>query len=103
MGSGLSYHTPRQLEDKTGASEKFDAWLTEAVCHADIAEREARLVRWASAPAARRAHPREDHLIPLMVAAGAAGADLGHTIYSERVPLWHFRSSSFQFGPSLRA
>ena len=31
------------------------------------------------APAARECHPREEHLIPLMVAAGAAGTDRGRT------------------------
>jgi aromatic ring-opening dioxygenase catalytic subunit (LigB family) len=37
--------------------------------------REERLVAWAKAPAARLAHPREEHLLPLMVVVGAAGAD----------------------------
>jgi len=32
---------------------------------------------WAEAPAGRACHPREEHLLPLMVAAGAAGSDLG--------------------------
>jgi aromatic ring-opening dioxygenase catalytic subunit (LigB family) len=31
------------------------------------------------------AHPREEHLLPLMVAAGAAGEDVGQRIYSERL------------------
>ena len=39
--------------------------------------RDAALVYWSKAPAARLAHPREEHLLPLMVMAGAAGADLG--------------------------
>ena len=36
-----------------------------------------RLTAWASAPGARGAHPREEHLLPLMVIAGAAGGP-GH-------------------------
>jgi aromatic ring-opening dioxygenase catalytic subunit (LigB family) len=34
-------------------------------------------VAWTEGPQARRAHPREDHLIPLMVAVGAAQDDMG--------------------------
>ena len=45
-------------------------------------ERDQRLAAWASAPSARAAHPREEHLLPLMVIAGAAGADRGRTAYS---------------------
>ena len=37
----------------------------------------------ANAPAARLAHPREDHLIPLMVAVGAAEHDAATCVYHE--------------------
>lgn len=103
VGSGLSYHNLRRLVDTAGVSEQFDAWLTDAVCDPDPASRANKLSRWTEAPAARACHPREDHLIPLMVAAGAAGADVGHKIYSERMSNWKFRTSSFQFGSSLTA
>ena len=50
---------------------------------------------------AREAHPREDHLLPLLVVAGAAGADSGERLTSPRpipcaslhIPVW--QSSSF--------
>jgi aromatic ring-opening dioxygenase catalytic subunit (LigB family) len=107
VGSGYSYHNLRRFNDTTGVSEPFDAWLKDAVCDPEPASREGKLLRWEQAPNARLCHPREEHLIPLMVAAGAAGADVGHTIYSERMPMWNFRSSSFQFGhgrlPSTRS
>jgi aromatic ring-opening dioxygenase catalytic subunit (LigB family) len=35
------------------------------------------LVNWEMAPYARPAQPYEDHLMPLMVVAGAAGTDAG--------------------------
>jgi aromatic ring-opening dioxygenase catalytic subunit (LigB family) len=86
VGSGLSYHNlPAMLSqdpEHLAAARAFDAWLTEAV-EADPGERERRLVAWAAAPGARASHPREDHLLPLMVAAGAAGADPGRRDYAD--------------------
>ena len=35
-----------------------------------------------TAPAARAVHPREEHLLPLMVIAGAAGDDRGRVAYA---------------------
>jgi aromatic ring-opening dioxygenase catalytic subunit (LigB family) len=78
VGSGLSYHNMRGFGGGGGpASIAFEQWLTSAVSEPNIATRTSRLLAWEQAPAARLSHPREDHLIPLMVAAGAAGADLG--------------------------
>ena len=98
VGSGLSYHNLRQIPDRTGASEVFDTWLTAAVCDPDPSSRYEKLVHWEQAPQARRAHPREDHLIPLLVAAGAAGDDTGSRVYSETMVGWNLRASSFRFG-----
>jgi aromatic ring-opening dioxygenase catalytic subunit (LigB family) len=85
LGSGNSFHNLRAVfrgeasfED---VSEEFDAWLTDAITR-PAAERDGALERWAEAPAARESHPREEHLIPLMVAAGAAGDDLGRVAWS---------------------
>jgi aromatic ring-opening dioxygenase catalytic subunit (LigB family) len=99
VGSGNSFHNLPAFfrHDATMAerSERFDAWLSAAV-RAPRAERERLLREWASAPEARACHPREEHLIPLMVAAGAAGADRGRRVYSERV--LEKPTSGFQFG-----
>lgn len=77
VGSGMSYHDLRHFRDGEGAASRtFDAWLGDAVTAAP-ATREAALIRWDEAPAGRECHPREEHLLPLMVAAGAAGNDLG--------------------------
>ncbi|MBL8603089.1 MAG: dioxygenase [Myxococcales bacterium] len=95
VGSGMSYHNMRGFGSRgREASETFDAWLRETVAMAPT-EREARLVAWASAPAARASHPREEHLLPLMVVAGAAVDDPGHTPYSAsyagvRISAHHF-------------
>jgi len=77
VGSGMSFHNLRTLRTPAAAkpaADAFDAWLRETV-PLEAGERDRRLAEWASAPHARAAHPREEHLIPLMVAAGAAGAD----------------------------
>lgn len=75
--SGMSYHDLRHFRDGEGEdSEIFDAWLVKAAT-APQRERDRALADWAQAPRGRACHPREEHLIPLMVAAGAAGADVG--------------------------
>ena len=73
LGSGMSFHNLRALGDPRAAppSTEFDRWLT-AAAGAAPEERAAALSRWESAPYARLCHPREEHLLPLMVAAGAS-------------------------------
>lgn len=81
VGSGMTYHNLREMFDRARAvpvAESFDAWLREAATRPpapDEKGRDAALARWNEAPGARRAHPREEHLIPLLVVAGAAGDD----------------------------
>jgi aromatic ring-opening dioxygenase catalytic subunit (LigB family) len=100
VGSGLSYHDLRGLMSGMGAkaSAVFDAWLNETLVEVSPEQRRARLLRWQDAPAARAAHPREDHLMPLMVAVGAAGEDAGARIYHERGFMGAITVSSYRFG-----
>jgi aromatic ring-opening dioxygenase catalytic subunit (LigB family) len=78
IGSGNSYHNLRHFHDgEAEDAAAFDAWLNTAISGERADARNAALARWAEAPAARACHPREDHLIPLLVAAGAAGEDIG--------------------------
>lgn len=99
VGSGLSYHNLRQFgpQAKT-ASKEFDDWLSEAVSGARGEERNRLLRDWAKAPSARVAHPREDHLIPLMVAVGAAEEETGERVYHEDSFFGGIAVSSFRFG-----
>jgi aromatic ring-opening dioxygenase catalytic subunit (LigB family) len=89
VATGMSYHNLRGFfgSDPRGAaaSEAFDGWLSEAVCNETGEARNKRLIDWASAPAARICHPREEHLIPLMVAAGAAEDEAATHAYSDHV------------------
>lgn len=99
IGSGLSYHNLRQIYGGgSAASAQFDAWLQQVLLHSPLEQRGALLERWETAPAARQAHPREDHLIPLMVAAGAAENDVATCIYHESQAFAAITASSFRFG-----
>ncbi len=86
VGSGMSYHnmggfmTAKALTDST----RFDAWLASTVA-LDPPARDAGLADWAHAPSARESHPREEHLLPLLVVAGAAGDDLGKQVFRDVV------------------
>ena len=62
-----------------------------------MSARDDALAHWDQAPAARLAHPREDHLLPLMVVAGAAGEDPATCVYGEMF-MDALAVSSFRFG-----
>ena len=97
VGSGMSFHNMRAFGDPQAraSSEAFDTWLKESTL-LDADARNARLSSWETAPAARLAHPREEHLLPLMVVAGAAGADRAAVAYNGDV--FGKRLSAFHFG-----
>jgi aromatic ring-opening dioxygenase catalytic subunit (LigB family) len=88
VGSGMSYHNMRGFSF-SGSSEavgstRFDAWLSQTALAEPVA-RTAGLTGWQHAPDARLAHPREEHLLPLMVAAGAAAGDRGTHVFHDRI------------------
>ena len=87
IGSGLSYHNMRGFGSTSsrGVSQQFGKWLAETVEESDISIRDKRLIEWEKAPAARQAHPREDHLLPLMLVAGAAGQERGRVAFVDHV------------------
>ena len=95
VGSGMSFHDLRSFfAGGDGASSAFDAWLDQTA-RAPAAEREARLAAWDQAPGARHCHPREEHLIPLMVVAGAAGDSEG--VHAFRDVIGGKTISAFEF------
>ncbi len=99
VGSGLSYHNLRSFGPTARQpSTMFDDWLQKAVVASMPAQRSALLAQWQQAPAARQAHPQEDHLIPLMVAVGAAEADEATLVYHETGMFGGVTASSFRFG-----
>ena len=84
VGSGMSFHNIPAMMSLSHPAEAaaFDDWLSDTIEDPDPRRRDAALARWDRAPAARFAHPQEEHLIPLMVAAGAAGSDRGRRSFT---------------------
>ena len=99
IGSGMSFHNMRGYGDKrfSAPSDEFDDWLSTTVA-APTEQRLALLGDWDKAPSARLCHPpgAEEHLLPLMVVAGAAGSDPGQKVFSDRV--METTLSGFSFG-----
>lgn len=101
LGSGFSYHNMRgffraQAGDPAPVddSRHFDEWLAETLL-ASPSERETRLIEWEKAPRARACHPREEHLLPLMVCAGAAAESSVSLPYHEPVMKTHTLAAHF--------
>ena len=79
IGSGFSFHNMRAFFSPATAQTQqlnnaFEQWLKDSLSskhsYASILEQ---LTNWEQAPGARFCHPREEHLLPLHVCAGAAG------------------------------
>ena len=76
IGSGMSFHNMRAFFSQDPSvlvkSQEFDDWLVESLLSID--QTKERLSNWEVAPRARYSHPREEHLLPLMVCFGAAAS-----------------------------
>lgn len=101
LGSGASFHNlPVLMRNPRSAreiSQQFDQWLQETLIESAPQNRHQRLLNWVQAPGARVAHPSEDHLIPLMVALGAAESEKAECVYHEKM-MGEVSVSSFRFG-----
>jgi aromatic ring-opening dioxygenase catalytic subunit (LigB family) len=94
IGSGSSFHNLRAFREPptpetTALNEGFENWVRDVLSNDQYleAEREQRLVNWLTAPGARYCHPREEHLLPLHVCYGVAGAPAKRVVeieYMER-------------------
>lgn len=98
IGSGMSFHSIPGLMGRVQgvgeAAQAFDAWLQDAVDDGPET-----LTGWAAAPGARVSHPREEHLIPLMVVAGAADGDSARmTWHQDSLGQTGIALSAFQYG-----
>lgn len=85
IGSGMSFHNMRGFTPAfREPSAQFDDWLA-AMAETEEPGRNTLLQNWQQAPHARDVQPHPDHLLPLMVAAGAAGFDRGRRVYRDTV------------------
>jgi 4,5-DOPA dioxygenase extradiol len=79
IGSGFSFHNMRQFDFSGRILKDFenDAFQESLIstCCKELDEKRLweKLVAWESLPGARYCHPREEHLLPLLVCVGAAG------------------------------
>jgi 4,5-DOPA dioxygenase extradiol len=111
LGSGYSFHNiegfMKPTEELLDASIQFDKWLQNTVLHQKTSYDKMiqSLVRWEteSKPYGRQCHPREEHLLPLFVAAAAGGPHataklIPHpTSSDEKDSSPHYAVSSFMF------
>lgn len=97
VGSGMSFHNLRvRGPQAVGPSTLWDQALTAAVTDPDPQSRATRVAAWNWLPQARFAHPREEHLLPLMVALGAGGDDAA--ICDHRSVVMGWAVSGYRFG-----
>ena len=99
IGSGMSFHNMRGYGKPsfTPISLEFDKWLTQTI-ESDPDIRNKELINWRTGPFANQCHPphEEEHLLPLMVVAGAAMHDRGAKVFTDCVlETW---ISGFTFG-----
>ncbi|MBL7250801.1 DODA-type extradiol aromatic ring-opening family dioxygenase [Alloalcanivorax marinus] len=81
IGSGSSFHNMAVLMGRDRslaaleANRAFEDWLRDTLAEPGLStlERGRRLDQWRAAPGGAFAHPREEHLMPALVCAGAAG------------------------------
>jgi aromatic ring-opening dioxygenase catalytic subunit (LigB family) len=91
LGSGYTFHNMRAFFNPTRqtlrASALFDEWLQTTVLNKSAVIDESvldKLANWQEAPGnARLCHPREEHLLPLFMAATAAKGSKSVLIYHE--------------------
>ena len=101
IGSGMTYHNlPILMASMRGRtvlnkSVIFDSWLSKTI-ESEPETRNSLLQDWKGAEGATEAHPEDEHLIPLMVAAGAALGDKGRHDFTDHV--MGAQISAYRFG-----
>ena len=66
-------------------AREFESWAT-ALVEDEPEARDRGLVAFRLHPSALKAHPRDEHFLPLLVAAGAAGRDRGVCVHRSWQP-----------------
>ena len=99
LASGGAVHNLRDLSRDGGATpawaRAFDDWLATTIAAGDADA----LLDWERAPEARRAHPSDDHFLPIFVAMGAAGRGFRGRRIHEGFSLGSLSLAAFRFDP----
>lgn len=102
LGSGSATHNLRALDWRGGGgppadwSTGFAAWLTDRVIAGDAAA----AADWLNqSPEARKAHPTDDHFMPLPVAWGAAGTGARGTLLHDSYMMGSLGMQAYRFDP----
>jgi 4,5-DOPA dioxygenase extradiol len=97
IGSGMSFHNMRvRGPAAVTPSDEWDEALTAAVTDPDPQSRAEKVGGWRNLTNGPFAHPREEHLLPLMVALGAGGNDPAVRTHHSHVLGWAV--SGYRFG-----
>lgn len=73
IGSGFSFHNMRAFGRSDGPeNDAFQDYLIDACTSGDTKRQRQLLVNWEQAPNARYCHPRQEHLLSLLICAGLA-------------------------------
>lgn len=86
----------RGTENLRPYTKSFDEALRDAVETDGEGRREEKLIQLLKRPDARPAHPSFEHLLPIHVGAGAAGADKGKRLWT--LAEGSFSWAQFRFG-----
>jgi aromatic ring-opening dioxygenase catalytic subunit (LigB family) len=85
LGSGYTFHNLPNFFHPTTASKQaacnFNEWLKETMLSSQPSEMKQRLTHWEQAPGAKQSHPREEHLIPLLMTVAASDFTGAQVIY----------------------
>lgn len=78
--------------------KNFVGWTTDAVTNPKYSPKERLdlLENFQKAPSVKEAHPRAEHYVPILVAAGAAEGQVGKLVY-DKVILGHMSLACYQF------
>ncbi|WP_166839991.1 DODA-type extradiol aromatic ring-opening family dioxygenase [Rheinheimera pleomorphica] len=90
IGSGMSFHNMRAFFQPDRVSQQqvaaFNQYLIDSLSSAlSYSQQVSRLTAWLNAPNARLIHPREEHLLPLMVCLGAAKGSTAQLLFQADV------------------
>jgi 4,5-DOPA dioxygenase extradiol len=101
IGSGSLTHNLREFRTRPGSVEPyvraFQDWMRHSIDAKDVA---AMLDYRRLAPEAVRAHPTDEHLLPLFVALGAAGACANGSRLVDEVTYGVIAMDSYVFEPA---